>query len=255
MKKLSKGQSVLKFILLSLGFILLLWYLAPLVSLIFNVGNALGIVGSVLIIIFGFYFDKMPNGWRNGIFAFIAFMLAVIVIPATFNMVKYANYKTDDGAQTVIVLGCKVNGTAPSKYLYDRCRAAAEYLNENPDAVAILSGGQGSDEAISEAQCMENVLVEMGIDKSRLYQENKSTNTMENIAFSSKVIEENGLSTEVVIVTNEFHEYRAKLFCDRVGLSFHSHCSHSSVYTFLTYYTRELLGIVKEHVFPSEVPV
>ena len=254
MKKLGKGKSVLKFILLSLGFILLLWYLAPLVAHIFNVGNGLGIVGSVLIILFGFCFDKMPGGWRNGIFAFVALMLAIVVIPATFNMVKYANYKTDDGAQTVIVLGCKVNGTAPSKYLYDRCRAAAEYLNENPDAVAILSGGQGPDEAISEAQCMENVLTQMGISKDRLYQENQSTNTMENIAFSSKIIEENGLSTEVVIVTNEFHEYRAKLFCDRVGLSFHSHCSHSSLYTFLTYYTRELLGIVKEHVFPSDVP-
>ena len=255
MKKLSKGQSVLKFILLSLGFILLLWYLAPLVSLIFNIGNALGIVGSALIILFGFSFDKMPSGWRNGIFAFAAILLAVIVIPVSLNMAKYANYKADDGAQTVIVLGCKVNGTNPSKYLYDRCKAAAEYLNENPDAVAILSGGQGSDEGISEAQCMENVLVEMGIDKSRLFQENKSTNTMENIAFSSKVIAENGFSTEVVIVTNEFHEYRAKLFCDRVGLDFHSHCSHSSFYTFLTYYTRELLGVVKEHVFKSEVPV
>ena len=254
MKKLSKGQTVLKFILLSLGFILLLWYLAPLAAGIFNVGNALGIVGSVLIILFGFYFDKIPFGVKTGIFVFVAVALAVIVIPFSFNMVKYANYKAEDGAQTVIVLGCKVDGTVPSKYLYDRCRAAAEYLKENPDAVAVLSGGQGSDEAISEAQCMENVLIEMGIDKSRLYQENKSTNTMENIAFSNKLIEENGLSTEVVIVTNEFHEYRAKLFCDRVGLSFHSHCSHSSVFTFLTYYTRELLGIVKEHVFPSEVP-
>ena len=254
MKKLSKGQTVLKFILLSLGFILLLWYLAPLAAGIFNVGNALGIVGSVLIVLFGFYFDKIPSGVKTGIFIFVAVALAVIVIPFSFNMVKYANYKAEDGAQTVIVLGCKVDGTVPSKYLYDRCRAAAEYLKENPDAVAVLSGGQGSDEAISEAQCMENVLVEMGIDKSRLYQENKSTNTMENIAFSNKLIEENGLSTEVVIVTNEFHEYRAKLFCDRVGLSFHSHCSHSSVFTFLTYYTRELLGIMKEHVFPSEVP-
>ena len=255
MKKLSKGKSVLKFILLSLGFILLLWYLAPLAAGIFNIGNALGTVGSVLIILFGFCLDKIPAGVKNGIFIFVALVLAVIVIPFSFNMVKYSNYKADEGAQTVIVLGCKVDGTVPSKYLYDRCKAAAEYLMENPDAVAVLSGGQGSDEAISEAQCMENVLTEMGIDKSRLYQEDKSTNTMENIAFSSKIIEENGLSTDVVIVTNEFHEYRAKLFCDRLGLNFHSHCSHSSVYTFLTYYTRELLGIVKEHVFPSKVPV
>ena len=252
--KLSKGKSVLKIILLTIGIILLLWYLAPLAALILNIGNAVGIVCSALIILFGFYCNKMPVGWRNGILIFVAVFFAVVVIPLSFNMARYANYKSNEGAQTVIVLGCKVNGTSPSKYLYDRCKTAAEYLNENPDAVAILSGGQGSDEAISEAQCMENVLVEMGIDKSRLYLEDKSTNTLENIAYSNKVIEENGLSTDVLVVTNEFHEYRAKLICDKAGLNFHSSCSRSSFYTFLTYYTRELMGIAKELVFKSNLP-
>lgn len=248
MEKLSKGIVALKIILLTIGFILLLWYLAPLAALIFNIGNAAGILGSALLILFGFYCDKMPVGWRNGILVFLAVFFTIVAV-FSFNMIRYANYKTDDGAQTVIVLGCKVDGTVPSKYLYDRCKAAADYLNENPDAVAVLSGGQGSDEAISEAQCMENVLVEMGIDKSRLYQEDESTNTFENITFSNKVIEENGLSTDVLVVTNEFHEYRAKLNCDKAGLNFHSSCSHSSFYTFLTYYTRELMGIAKELVF------
>ena len=108
-------------------------------------------------------------------------VLFIIVIPLTFNMVKYANYKTNEGAETVIVLGCKVNGSTPSKYLNDRCKKAAEYLKKNPDAVAILSGGQGSDEDISEAQCMENVLVKLGIEQSRLYKEDRSTSTSENI--------------------------------------------------------------------------
>ncbi len=219
----------------------------------------MGMAGSVLLILFGLYFDKISGGWRNGILIFIAVVLAVIVTPLSFNMARYADYKTEAGAKTVIVLGCKVNGSTPSKYLYDRCKTAAEYLNENPDAVAVLSGGQGSDEDISEAQCMENVLVEMGIDKSRAkrhvwripeaYQENKSTNTTENIVFSKSVIAQNNLSTDVLIVTNEFHEYRAKLICEKNGLNFHSSCSHSSLFTFLTYYTRELMGISKELLF------
>lgn len=249
MEKLSKGIIILKIILLTIGFILLLWYLAPLAAHIFNIGNAVGIAGSALLILFGFFCDKMPIGWRNGILVFLAVFFSVVAV-LSFNMARYANYKTEEGAQTVIVLGCQVN----SKYLYGRCKAAADYLNENPDAVAVLSGGQGSDEDITEAQCMENVLIEMGIDKSRLYQENQSTNTLENIAYSNKVIKENGLSTDVVIVTNEFHEYRAKLICDKAGLNFHSTCSHSSFYTFLTYYTRELMGIAKELVFKSNLP-
>ncbi len=234
----------MKFILLSLGFFLLLWYLAPLVSGIFNAGNAVGIAASALLIVFGVIIDKIPLLLKNGILIFLAAALVIVIFPLSVNMAKYANYKKDEGAPTVIVLGCKVNSTQPSKYLYDRCKKAYEYLDENPNAVAVLSGGQGPDEEISEAECMRNVLVEMGIDESRLYLEDKSTNTRENLEFSLAVIEENELSENVLVVTNEFHEYRAKLICDNFGLNFHSSCSRSSAYTFLTFYTRELMGLV-----------
>lgn len=246
MKKLSKGKSALKFILLILGIFLLLWYLAPLPARILNIGNEIGITASLFLIVFAFFFDKIGNGWRNGILILMAVVLAFIIFPLSYNMAKYANYQSDSNVNTVIVLGCKVNGENPSKYLYDRCAAAAEYLNDNPQAVAVLSGGQGPGEHISEAQCMENALIKMGIDKSRLFKEDKSTSTNENIRFSLEVMEANGLSKEVLIVTNEFHEYRSKLICDKFGLSFHSKCSYSSLYTFLTFYTRELMALVKE---------
>lgn len=236
----------MKIILLILGILLLLWYLAPLAARIFNVGNAVGIAASVFLIAFAVFFDKINAGWRNGILIFLAAAIVFVIAPLSFNMAKYSNYKTDEGAETVIVLGCKVNGENPSKYLYDRCAAAAVYLKDNPDSVAVLSGGQGPGESISEAQCMENVLTEMGIEKDRLIQEDKSTNTYENISFSNDIIENQHLSKDVVVVSNEFHEYRAKLICDDIGLNFHSKCSYSSRYTFLTFYTRELMGIVKE---------
>lgn len=234
----------MKFILLSLGVILLIWYLAPLFVNKFNVGNLVGITLSSLLILFAITFDKLNTGFRNFVLISISLVLAFIVIPLSFNMIRYANYKSNDGANTVIVLGCKVNGTQPSQYLYDRCEKASEYLKSNKNAVAVLSGGQGSDEDISEAQCMENVLVEMGIDRDRLYKEDESTNTAENIKFSKEVIEKNDLSENVLVVTNEFHEYRAKLLCDEENLNFHSKCSYSSIYSFLTFYTREILGLI-----------
>lgn len=248
MKKLSKGSSFLKILLIIIGIILLLWYIAPIISAgVLNAGNAAGIAFSVFLILFGIFYPVIAIGWKRAVFIAMAAVL-VLVIPLTFNMVKYANYKTDDGAQTVIVLGCKVNGSKPSKYLYDRCKKAAEYLDKNPSAVAVLSGGQGSDEAISEAQCMENVLLDLGIDKNRLYKEDQSTSTAQNIAFSKKIMEENGLSKSVLIVTNEFHEYRAKLICDKNGLEFHSSSSKSVFYTLITYHTREMAALLKELV-------
>ncbi len=239
-----KGKSFLKFILILIGLGLLLWYLAPLAAHIFNIGNALGIVGSGVLILFGLFYDKLPAVPKNIFMGFVCLVL-IIAVPLSVNMARYANYKAEE-AQTVIVLGCKVNGTRPSQYLYKRCAAAAEYLKENPDAAAILSGGQGPDEGVSEAQCMFETLTEMGVDESRLILEDKSTNTRENLEFSKAIIEERGLSAEVLIVTNEFHEYRAKLLCEKTGLGFHSKCSRSSLYTFLTFYTRELGGIVLE---------
>lgn len=247
MVKSGKGIRFLKIFLLICAVLLLLWYLAPLAAGIFNIGNAAGIVFSSALLVFSVFLDKMPLGLKTAGFCILGAVI-IVLTPLSVNMAKYANYKTDAGAPTVIVLGCKVNGTQPSKYLYDRCAAAAEYLNENENAVAVLSGGQGADEAISEAQCMENVLVEMGISKSRLYKEDKSTNTRENLEFSSEIIKAEGLSNDVVVVTNEFHEYRAKLISDKLGLNFHSKCSSSSFYTFLTFYTREMMGIIKELV-------
>lgn len=244
MIKRRRERAYLKFLLIGIGAVLLLWYLAPLAAHIFNIGNALGIAGSGVLILFAIFYDKIPSAPKHIIMGL--FCLALIVAALlSVNMARYANYKADE-AKTVIVLGCKVNGTRPSQYLYKRCAAAAEFMQENPQALAILSGGQGPDEGISEAQCMLETLTEMGIDESRLLLEDKSTNTRENLEFSKAIIDEHALSGEVLIVTNEFHEYRAKLLCDKIGLSFHSGCSHSSFYTFLTFYTRELGAIIVE---------
>ena len=240
----TERRAVLKFVFIVIGAGLLLWYLAPLAAHIFNVGNAVGAFGSGVLILFGLFYDKLPCVPKYIIIGLFCLGL-IAAIPLSVNMARYANYRADE-AQTVIVLGCKVNGTRPSQYLYKRCAAAAEYMRENPEVKAVLSGGQGADEGISEAQCMFETLTEMGVDESRLLLEDKSTNTRENLELSKAIIEAQGLSKEVLIVTNEFHEYRAKLLCDKVGLSFHSKCSHSSFYTFLTFYTRELGGLVFE---------
>lgn len=246
---MKKGLKILSIVFIVIGALLLIWYLCPIAAGILNEGNAVGIVGSGALILFGVFCAKIPSVPRNIIIALIAVFVLAVVAPVSFNMIRYADYKADEGAETVIVLGCKVRGETPSKFLYDRCLAAAEYLNDNPDAIVIASGGQGAGEDISEAQCIENILLENGIEKSRIYKEEKSTNTSENIAFSKEVIKNNNLSEKVVIATNEFHEYRAKLYCDREGLEFHSHCSHTSFYSLLTFSTREMLGVVKYKVF------
>lgn len=130
-----------------------------------------------------------------------------------------------------------------------RLDAVEKYMKENPDANAVLSGGQGPDEDIPEALCMYRELIKRGINEDRLYMEDKSTNTRENIAFSFEVIEENSLSENISIVTNNFHLFRAGLSVKERGVE----CSYISAYTPLpllpTYIMREYLGIVAQIFF------
>lgn len=109
----------------------------------------------------------------------------------------------------MIVLGAKVNGDRPSRMLADRLNAAAAYLDKHPQAACVVSGGQGSDEAYSEASVMQKYLVEKGIDPARIYLEDRSTNTHENLENSLQLIRQEGLCDTVVIATQVFHQYRA----------------------------------------------
>ncbi|MCD8023215.1 MAG: YdcF family protein [Lachnospiraceae bacterium] len=119
----------------------------------------------------------------------------------------------------VIVLGAQVRGTSPSRALRRRLERAAAYAAENPDVILILSGGQGADEDISEAECMYGYLVDAGVSEERLIKEDQSTNTKENLEYSAQIIaeREGSLETGVGIVTNNFHIYRALLYARESG--------------------------------------
>ena len=90
----------------------------------------------------------------------------------------------------LIVLGAGVNGTTPSQSLQERINAALEYLQTHPDAVCIVSGGKGSGEEISEAECMYRSLTAIGVDPERIWLEDQATSTLENLKFSLNIIEQ-----------------------------------------------------------------
>lgn len=117
---------------------------------------------------------------------------------------------------------------------------------EHPDSVCILSGGQGSDEIISEAECMYRYLTEKGIDPDRLYQEDRSASTRENLAFSREIIEAEHLNPHIAIATSEFHEYRAGKIAESLGLDHSAVPGRTPGYLFAAYYVRELYGILYE---------
>ena len=125
-----------------------------------------------------------------------------------------------ESADHLLVLGAKVNARGPSLALRNRIDAAYDYLTAHPDCVAVLSGGQGSDEPMTEAQCMYDELVKRGINPARLLREDRSTNTWENMKFTLALLEKTyGTAPDkIALLSSEFHLYRAELFARRFGL-------------------------------------
>lgn len=154
----------------------------------------------------------------------IAFRVTVVICLAVFLfaecfIVSGAFEKAPDGLDAIIVLGARVNGLVPSGALVQRTERAAVYLSENPETVCIASGGQGSGEEISEALCIKQQLLSLGISEDRIILEDSSTNTSENLDYSTDLLPDN---TETVgIVTNDFHVYRALLIAETTpGMNF-----------------------------------
>jgi uncharacterized SAM-binding protein YcdF (DUF218 family) len=145
----------------------------------------------------------------------------------------------------IIVLGAHVDGTRPTLALLERIRRALEYLEENPRTKAVLSGGKGEGEQVSEAQAMYCYLTEHGIDGERLLLEEHSTNTKENLAFSLNLLGDQPYS--VGVVTNNFHVFRGVAIGRKCGCK--DICGIPSRYCswrLLIYIPREILAIIKD---------
>ena len=158
--------------------------------------------------------------WIRRVFTGIL-CLGILVVAVTCGIVvNTALQQPVQGCQYVVVLGCKVNPTAPSLSLQERIDAAYEYLVANPDTIAVVSGGKGHDEPMSEAQCMFNELTAMGIEESRVWMEDKATSTWENLNYSLNLIEEKtGVRpTTIGLLSSEYHLFRAMLQAKAYGV-------------------------------------
>ena len=150
----------------------------------------------------------------------IAVCMTAILVTLGKMAMAAADRPADGQDCTVVVLGCQVYPDGhPSLMLQNRIHAAYDYLTAHPEAVCIASGGQNDRETISEAACIRNTLVGMGIAPARIYTEARSTSTEENLAFSARIIEEEGLPAQVAIASDNFHQLRAAIWAERAGLT------------------------------------
>ena len=160
--------------------------------------------------------------WTVRIFSVIL-ALGLLVVGVTEALVIRASFgDPDKSCQYMVVLGAKVRDDGPSVSLWDRIYGAQAYLLEHPEVIAVVSGGQGADEPMTEAQCMYDALVALGISPDRIWVEDKAESTWENLNFSLNLIEEKTGTrpTEIGVLSSEYHLFRASLFAKACDVGF-----------------------------------
>ena len=168
-------------------------------------------------------------------------------------IIKNARTDKDPGRDYLIVLGAAVYGDQPSLTLIRRLEGALDYLETYPDAVAIVSGGQGPGETITEARAMYDWLTAAGVEPARVLMEPKATTTEENLKFSFDIIRSRGdePAGKVAIVSSAYHLYRAKCLAAKLGVPDAAGVAAPWGYFFvmLNYFIREAFGVTHLWVF------
>ena len=189
-----------------------------------------------------------PRLWSRLLIGLTAVSMTVI-----FGAMGYIAVQGQDSVMTqdetpefVVVLGAQVQGGG-SLTLKKRLDKTLEFMQEHPDRTVIVSGGQGPDEADTEASVMARYLIEHGADASRIIEEDKASNTRENLLFSAKLAEAAGLDTSrVLIVTSDFHMCRAKYIARTLSMEPYGQASDTWPWILKVNYTlREVFAFAK----------
>lgn len=177
----------------------------------------------------------------------VCLIIGLLVVGVTECIIIKASFGTpEEEVDYMVVLGAKVRNDGPSVSLWDRIYAAAEYMEAHPNVIAIVSGGQGTDEPMTEAQAMYDELLKLGVDPQRIWLEDQATSTWENMHYTLDLIEEKTgeRPTKLGVLSSEYHLFRASLFAKACGVDFVGIPARTSRFSqMVNHFMREVAGV------------
>lgn len=237
----------------------------------FSLGNLLPLIVAiglalfqVMLIVFAIYIN---NPWLN-LLSFLVMMMFGYTISLFFfyliTTILYNHFPLLGKVDYIVVLGAGlIDGERVTPLLASRIDAGVKLFNKQKskkghEPTLILSGGQGPDEKISEAQAMMNYIEEQGYELGNVYLEEKSTNTQENLQFTEKLIYQkdnikNLTKKNIVIASNNYHVLRAGKLAARSGIFTRAVGSKTKAYYLPAAFIREYIGYLaltkKRHIW------
>ena len=231
----------------------------------FRFVNVLGIIlaflligGEVFLFSYDFYvsgseFEVMLHDLFANLFAAVYLYFECMIIGAMIANIIVVRYEPDRDKDFIIILGCglRKDGT-PTPLLKGRIdRALAFYEKQKSETgkelIFVTSGGQGRGEVNSESLAMKNYLMEKGIPEERIIEEDRSTDTLENMRFSKAKIEELSQNAKVAFSTTNYHVFRSGLYARRVKMRAQGIGAKTKWYFWPNAAVREFVGLLTEH--------
>ena len=128
----------------------------------------------------------------------------------------------------IVVLGAAQYDGRPSPQLQARLDHALKLWNLNLASYMVVTGGKQVGDRFTEAAAARKFFESKGVASELILEENTGTTTYASLLAVSQVISEQKI-TKVVIVSDPFHQLRAKLIAQEVGLDAKSSPTRSSV--------------------------
>ena len=195
----------------------------------------------------GLYIELITEGVISMFVTYLEFILAGTVIFGIIAARRIPSFDKD----FIIILGCMIRKdgslTPLLKSRADRALEFARMQKEKSgrDIVFVPSGGKGIDEPMAEAEAIRRYLLENGVPENSILPETRSTDTRENIIFSSELIREHSNGREHVrtaFSTTNYHVFRTGLTAESLGLRMEGIGSPTKRYFWVNAFVREFIA-------------
>ena len=182
---------------------------------------------------------KMPKSKKIKIAVFSILALCVVSIVALFSINAYVKGHTKDliitsaeateqsDVSCIVVLGCQVwdDGT-PSAILKDRLNRAIELYKLGVAPKIIMSGDHGQVD-YDEVHAMKQIAVEKGVSSEDIFMDHAGFSTYETMYRAKEIFD----ADKIVVVTQEYHLYRALYIADKLGIEAYGVSSDYETYS------------------------
>jgi uncharacterized SAM-binding protein YcdF (DUF218 family) len=176
---------------------------------------------------------------------YVAFLFAALLAYS----VLYGSFRRERDAGAIIVLGAGlIDGRVPP-LLASRLDRAIECREQSAttDPVMVVSGGQGPDEPVTEAEAMRRYLRDAGVPAEKILVEDKATTTEENLRFSAALLAGHGHTGKTVAVTSNYHMFRTAVFARRLRLRLDVVGARTATYFVLSAFLREFAALLVQY--------